>query len=176
MLKQLTIKNLAIIDDITIDFDYGFNVMTGETGAGKSIIIDAINLVFGARASSDLIAYGKDSAYISAALYLNKEIAKNLWTAAIRTKDHGLIKDFADLYTKINHKGLDFNSNVDVNSAKSIQKKLDDDFENWLDKWVYSNSKKHLPLKILFYRLLLLKRKRIDEEIYLCQEKMLDIL
>ena len=92
-----------------------------------------------------------------------QEIAKNLWTAAIRTKDHGLIKDFADLYTKINHKGLDFNSNVDVNSAKSIQKKLDDDFENWLDKWVYSNSKKHLPLKILFYRLLLLKRKRIDE-------------
>ena len=92
-----------------------------------------------------------------------QEIAKNLWTAAIRTKDHGLIKDFADLYTKINHKGLDFNSNVDVNSAKSIQKKLDDDFENWLDKWVYSNSKKHLPLKIFFYRLLLLKRKRIDE-------------
>lgn len=78
MLKQLTIRNLAIIDDITIDFDYGFNVMTGETGAGKSIIIDAINLVFGARASSDLIAYGKDSAYISAALYLNEEIAKKI--------------------------------------------------------------------------------------------------
>ena len=42
MIKQLTIKNLAIIDDITIDFEEKLNVLTGETGAGKSIIIDAI--------------------------------------------------------------------------------------------------------------------------------------
>ena len=50
MLWQLNIKNLAIIDDISIEFTDGFNILTGETGAGKSIIIDAINLVLGARA------------------------------------------------------------------------------------------------------------------------------
>ena len=75
MLKQLTIKNLAIIDDITIDFEENFNVLTGETGAGKSIIIDAISLIFGARANSEIVAYGKDNAYITAALYLPKEIS-----------------------------------------------------------------------------------------------------
>ena len=75
MLKQLTIKNLAIIDDITIDFENNLNVLTGETGAGKSIIIDAISLIFGARANNDIIAYGKDNAYISAALYLNDKIS-----------------------------------------------------------------------------------------------------
>lgn len=76
MLKQLTIKNLAIIDDITIDFDENLNVLTGETGAGKSIIIDAISLIFGARANSDIITNGKDSAFISAALYLNEKLSK----------------------------------------------------------------------------------------------------
>lgn len=75
MLKQLTIKNLAIIDDITIDFENNLNVLTGETGAGKSIIIDAISLIFGARANNDIIAYGKDNAYISAALYLNERLS-----------------------------------------------------------------------------------------------------
>lgn len=76
MIKQLTIKNLAIIDDITIDFDENLNILTGETGAGKSIIIDAISLVFGARASNEIVSYGKEFAYISAVLYLKPEIAK----------------------------------------------------------------------------------------------------
>lgn len=78
MLKQLTIKNLAIIDDITIDFDEHLNVLTGETGAGKSIIIDAISLVFGARASGEIIAQGKESATIQAVLYLSEELAAEL--------------------------------------------------------------------------------------------------
>lgn len=79
MLKQLTIKNLAIIDDITIDFEENLNVLTGETGAGKSIIIDAISLVFGARANSEIVAHGKDSAFISAALYLNKQLCDYIY-------------------------------------------------------------------------------------------------
>ncbi len=79
MLKQLTIKNLAIIDDITIDFEENLNVLTGETGAGKSIIIDAISLIFGARASNEYIAYGKDNAYISAALYLDEKTSQYLY-------------------------------------------------------------------------------------------------
>lgn len=79
MLRQLTIKNLAIIDDITIDFDENLNVLTGETGAGKSIIIDAISLIFGARANSEIIAINKDFAYISAALYLKDDVANYIY-------------------------------------------------------------------------------------------------
>lgn len=79
MIKQLTIKNLAIIDDITIDFEENLNVLTGETGAGKSIIIDAISLIFGARANNDIIAYGKETANISVALYLKENVAKYIY-------------------------------------------------------------------------------------------------
>ena len=79
MIKQLTIKNLAIIDDITIDFEENLNVLTGETGAGKSIIIDAISLIFGKRANSDIVAYGKDMAFISAALEVNDYISKYIY-------------------------------------------------------------------------------------------------
>ena len=79
MLEQLTIKNLAIIDDITIDFKENLNVLTGETGAGKSIIIDAISLIFGARASSEFIAYGKENAYISASLLLDEKTSNYLY-------------------------------------------------------------------------------------------------
>ena len=79
MIRQLTIKNLAIIDDITFDFEENLNVLTGETGAGKSIIIDAISLIFGKRANSDIVAYGKDMAFISASLEVNDYIANYIY-------------------------------------------------------------------------------------------------
>lgn len=64
MLATLNVKNFAIIDNIQIDFSDGFTVLTGETGAGKSLIIDAISLLFGERASNDLIRYGESKATI----------------------------------------------------------------------------------------------------------------
>lgn len=79
MIKQLTIKNLAILDDITIDFDDGLNIFTGETGAGKSIIIDALSLVFGARANLDMIRHGAEQAKIEALLFLSKEHAAKVY-------------------------------------------------------------------------------------------------
>ncbi len=66
MLLQLSISNLALIDAMSIDFAPGMNVMTGETGAGKSIVVDAVNLVLGERAARDLIASGKQKARVEA--------------------------------------------------------------------------------------------------------------
>ncbi len=66
MLSEIAIKKFAIIDDITISFAPGFSVLTGETGAGKSIIIQAVNLLLGARASSDLVRTGEDTAELQA--------------------------------------------------------------------------------------------------------------
>ncbi len=66
MLNELTIKNFAIIDDIRIPFEDGFSVLTGETGAGKSIIIEAVNLLLGGRASSDLVRAGCNAAELEA--------------------------------------------------------------------------------------------------------------
>ncbi|MFP4660874.1 MAG: DNA repair protein RecN [Halanaerobiales bacterium] len=67
MLVDFRVKNFALIDELEIHFTDGLNVMTGETGAGKSIIIGALEILLGARASTDLIRNGKDSAYIEAA-------------------------------------------------------------------------------------------------------------
>ncbi|MCI6269248.1 MAG: AAA family ATPase, partial [Clostridiales bacterium] len=64
MLLQLSISNLALIDAMSIDFAPGMNVMTGETGAGKSIVVDAVNLVLGERADRELIANGKQKARV----------------------------------------------------------------------------------------------------------------
>ncbi|MFH1155520.1 MAG: DNA repair protein RecN [Pseudomonadota bacterium] len=66
MLLELAIKNFAIINDIRIPFSGGLTVLTGETGAGKSIIIEAMNLLLGGRASADLVRTGEDSAELEA--------------------------------------------------------------------------------------------------------------
>ncbi len=66
MLKFLHIENIAVIEQADIEFKSGFNVLTGETGAGKSILIDSINAVLGERTSKDLIRNGCDNALVSA--------------------------------------------------------------------------------------------------------------
>lgn len=64
MIKSMLVKNFAIIDNIQVDFSNGMTVLTGETGAGKSLIIDAIGLLFGDRASSELVRHGENKAII----------------------------------------------------------------------------------------------------------------
>ncbi|RQD73416.1 MAG: DNA repair protein RecN, partial [Halanaerobium sp. MSAO_Bac5] len=66
MLSDLQVKNFALIDQVNINFKQGLNILSGETGAGKSIIIGALDLLLGARASTDVIRTAKDAAYISA--------------------------------------------------------------------------------------------------------------
>ena len=66
MLRELSIKNFAIIDDLSISLDKGLTVLTGETGAGKSIIINAVNLILGSRASPELIRTSEETAELEA--------------------------------------------------------------------------------------------------------------
>src|SRR5689334_20565469 len=67
MLTTLRIKNLALVSDLTIEIRPGYNVITGETGAGKSILIGALNLVLGERADRTLVRNGSDSCSVEAA-------------------------------------------------------------------------------------------------------------
>jgi DNA repair protein RecN (Recombination protein N) len=62
MLRYLTIRNLAVIDEIEVEFQAGLNVLTGETGAGKSILVEAVGLLLGGRASSELVRTGTEAA------------------------------------------------------------------------------------------------------------------
>ena len=66
MLRFLRIRHLAVIDSVEVEFDPGLNVLTGETGAGKSILVEAVGLLLGGRASGDLVRTGEDAAAIEA--------------------------------------------------------------------------------------------------------------
>jgi DNA repair protein RecN (Recombination protein N) len=66
MLRLLRIRNLAVIEAVEVEFEPGFNVLTGETGAGKSIVVEAVGLLLGARASADLVRTGESHAAIEA--------------------------------------------------------------------------------------------------------------
>src|SRR5947209_4420114 len=66
MLRFLRVRNLAVIEAVDVEFESGFNVLTGETGAGKSILIEAVGLLLGGRASADLVRTGEAQATIEA--------------------------------------------------------------------------------------------------------------
>src|SRR5688572_3107096 len=65
MLSLIRVKNYAVIDEIEVEFDGGLNVMTGETGAGKSILVDALGLALGDRADASAVRHGAERAEIS---------------------------------------------------------------------------------------------------------------
>ncbi len=71
MLQELSIKNFAIIDVISVSFTSGLTVLTGETGAGKSIIIDAVHLLVGGRGSAQYVRHGEKKAEIEGLFYLD---------------------------------------------------------------------------------------------------------
>ena len=83
MLKKLHVKNFAIIDDISLDLEPGFTVLTGQTGAGKSLIIDSIGLLIGDRADSGQIRYGETKATILGIFDSTKEINDYLFNLGI---------------------------------------------------------------------------------------------
>ena len=66
MILSMRMRNIALIEELSLEFGEGLHVMTGETGAGKSIVVDAVNLVLGGRAARELIRTGTDKAWVEA--------------------------------------------------------------------------------------------------------------
>lgn len=92
MLSQLYIKNIAVISEAVIDFGPRFNVFTGETGAGKTILVSAINGVLGARLTKDIIRSGEESAYLSALFtQLPQDIRSNIEDMGFEMQDDSLL-------------------------------------------------------------------------------------
>ncbi len=94
MLREISIKNFAIIDDLNIQFSEGLNVLSGETGAGKSIIINAVNLLLGSRASASLIRSGAATAELEAIFYIpkNSKVADAMKTNGFEATEELLIR------------------------------------------------------------------------------------
>ena len=91
MLKGLDIKNVAVIEKLNIEFPKGLSVLTGETGAGKSIIIDSINMILGARSNRTLVRHGADKAMVSAMFDVDKSLEKVLEEYGIDAEDGEII-------------------------------------------------------------------------------------
>lgn len=127
MLATLNVKNFAIIDNIKIDFNDGLTVLTGETGAGKSLIIDAISLLFGERASNDLIRYGEDKATIEG-LFSNYDSnikgLLNKYDIDYDESDYLIVK--RELYASGKNICKINNQNVTLNQLKEISMYIGD--------------------------------------------------
>ena len=70
MISTLHIKNIGIIDDLVVNLNNGLNILTGETGAGKTLIIDSLQIATGGRFSKDMIRRGEECSFVELALYL----------------------------------------------------------------------------------------------------------
>ncbi len=101
MLQSLTIKNIALIKGLTIDFSEGFNVLTGETGAGKSLVIDSLALLLGEKADKSLISYGENFASVEAVF----------------------VTELDDILNKLEEFGLDRESTIVISRKLSIDGK-----------------------------------------------------
>ena len=91
MLNQLSIRNVAVIDKLDINLHDGVSVLTGETGAGKSIIIDSINMILGDRANKELVRYGTDKAVVQAVFDAPKSVINVLEENDIDVEDETVI-------------------------------------------------------------------------------------
>lgn len=105
MLLQLNICNFALIENLSVDFSEGFNVLSGETGAGKSILIDAINFVLGGKFNKNLIRVGEDKTVVEAVFSIENE------------KTEIILKEL-----DINHEGMVIISRESFQSGKTIAK------------------------------------------------------
>ncbi len=126
MLKHLRIQHFAIIDEANIEFGDGLNIISGETGAGKSILMDALVLILGGRASSDLIRSGAEEATVEALFEvgLDSEIATAL-------ENHGLAKEEELIVRRIVHRSgknriFVNGSMVNMNTLQAITSSLVD--------------------------------------------------
>ncbi len=113
MLSSLRIQNFALIDELELEFGTGLNVLTGETGAGKSIILDAIDLVLGGKATVRMIRTGTDKAVIEGTFQTNSRVR-----AWLLDREFDLIEDSAVICSReLNLQGGNLRSRLRVNGA-----------------------------------------------------------
>ena len=140
MITTLHIKNIGIIDDLTIDLSEGFNVLTGETGAGKTLIIDAINIISGGRFSKEMIRKGEKYSFVELNLYLpnhSLSIENNIIvTREVHANGRNSCKINGRLVTLTELKEF-MNSIIDIHGQNDNQKILNSNYHiKYLDNFI----------------------------------------
>ncbi len=172
MLQHLIIKNFAIIQDLEIEFKEGMNVLLGETGAGKSIIIDAINLLKGEKSSFDKIRNGETKAFIEGTFIVSNK-TKNL----INNQYEDLIEDDNTLIVS---RSLDINNkstckvnmhSFPISSLRILMESVLDIHSQHKDNSYFDEEKQ---ISLLDQYILKLKIKEIDKLLYVDKENIID--
>lgn len=139
MISNLHIKNIGIIDDISINFNQGFNVLTGETGAGKTLIIDSLNIIAGGRFSKEMIRRGENHSFVELCLYLpeneNSIEGNIIISREIYTNGRNLCKINGRLVT-VNELKTFMKNIIDIHGQQDNQTLLDNSYHvKYLDSF-----------------------------------------
>ncbi len=168
MLANINIKNIALISNLDVEFNQGLNILSGETGAGKSIIIDSLSFVLGKRADKSLIRYGENSASVTAVFEDIGENTKNLLAECdIEIEDELILKRTMTLDGK---NTCSVNSQrVTLGTLKEIASTLADIYSQH-ESVVALNSQFHLEIVDRYGEAELVKLKEIQQKLY-CEYK-----
>lgn len=165
MITTLHIKNIGIIDDLSMELGDGFNVLTGETGAGKTLIIDSINIICGGRFSKEMIRRGEDYSFVELNLYLpNNELSIEnniIVSREIHSNGRNSCKINGRLVTLTELK--DFMSNIiDIHGQNDNQKILNPEYHiKYLDNFIGE----HILQIKTGYKELYNKRQKIKKDL-----------
>lgn len=140
MISTLHIKNIGIIDDLVIDLNNGLNVLTGETGAGKTLIIDSLGIIAGGRFSKEMIRKGESVSFVELCLYMPdnpNSIDENIIISReISTSGRNLCKINGRLVT-VNELKLFMKNIIDIHGQYDNQTLMDTEFHTkYLDKFI----------------------------------------
>lgn len=128
MITNLHIKNIGIIDDLEINLNKGMNVLTGETGAGKTLIIDAINIICGGRFSKEMIRKGENHSYVEVCMYAPEDVnsvdGNIIITREIYNNGRNMCKINGRLVTVVELKNF-MNNYIEIHGQNANQQLLD---------------------------------------------------
>ena len=152
MLSTLHIKNIGIIDDLSIDFNEGFNILTGETGAGKTLIIGSLAILAGGRFSKEMIRKGEDYSLIEASIfYPQSELAEDgniIISREIYSNGRNTCKINGKLVTVTELKNF-MSKVIDIHGQHDNQNLLDNSKHiNYLDAFI-GNEIKNIKIEYL---------------------------
>ena len=140
MITTLHIKNIGIIEDIIVDFNEGFNALTGETGAGKTLIVDSLNIIAGGRFSKEMIRKGENYSFVEAALFLpNLEEENYIVSREIHTNGRSTCKINGRLVTVNELKNFMLNV-INIHGQSDNQSIMNvNEHINFLDDFIGNN-------------------------------------